>query len=268
MAVARSSANKAKIARRVVEVLDYFDDDHREATVMDIVRRYNRPQSSTSELLSSLVELGLLFKDPYSRSYTLAPRAGLIGTGGQPSLIREGCLVRLLDRIAAQTGLSVAVFGSVGLNVQVVSWRPGPRCAPAMRTALYGGLQDTLAASAAGWLLLSTVAQPRRDGIVRRLVAEATSDQVISPSELREQLDGCRERGFAAGPVGFASSAQTIAIILPGEFDQHPLAVGVVFGDESIVEPDVVLNCLNNAVADTNRQEIAPERIGPLLTAA
>ena len=47
MAVGAES-NKAKIARRVVEVLDYFDDEHPQATVMDIVRRYNRPQSSTS----------------------------------------------------------------------------------------------------------------------------------------------------------------------------------------------------------------------------
>ena len=67
MVAISGSSNKAKIAKRVVEVLDFFDDDHREATVMDIVRRYNRPQSSTSELLSSLVELGLLYKDPYSK---------------------------------------------------------------------------------------------------------------------------------------------------------------------------------------------------------
>ena len=61
MPVTSGSSNKAKIARRVIEVLEYFDDNHREATVMDIVRRYNRPQSSTSELLSSLVDLGLLY---------------------------------------------------------------------------------------------------------------------------------------------------------------------------------------------------------------
>ena len=56
----REKPNKAKIARRVIEVLDFFDDENREASVMDIVRRYGRPQSSTSELLASLVELGLL----------------------------------------------------------------------------------------------------------------------------------------------------------------------------------------------------------------
>ncbi|MBM3595769.1 MAG: helix-turn-helix domain-containing protein [Alphaproteobacteria bacterium] len=60
MAGKRSAPNKAKIARRIVEVLEFFDDGYPEATVMDIVRHYDHPKSSTSELLSSLVELGLL----------------------------------------------------------------------------------------------------------------------------------------------------------------------------------------------------------------
>ena len=33
MSAATASSNKAKIARRVIEVLEYFDDAHREATV-------------------------------------------------------------------------------------------------------------------------------------------------------------------------------------------------------------------------------------------
>src|SRR5438093_10206017 len=73
-------ANKAKTARRVIEVLEYFDEQNPHATVMDIVRRYKRPQSSTSELLASLVEMGILYKDAASRSYTPTPRAALLGS--------------------------------------------------------------------------------------------------------------------------------------------------------------------------------------------
>ena len=92
-------ANKAKTARRVVEVLEFFDEQNRHVTVMDIVRRYNRPQSSTSELLASLVDLGLLYKDPSSRSYTLTPRAAILGSMSQPSLVRDGSLSMLIDRL-------------------------------------------------------------------------------------------------------------------------------------------------------------------------
>ena len=76
--MAQVESNKAKIAKRVIEVLEFFDEDHPQATVMDIVRRFDRPQSSTSELLSSLVDLGLLHKDPCSRSYSPTPRAAML----------------------------------------------------------------------------------------------------------------------------------------------------------------------------------------------
>ena len=67
-------SNKTKIAKRVIEVFEFFDQGSPSATVMDIVRRYRRPQSSTSELLASLVEMGLLYKDMRSRSYSPTPR--------------------------------------------------------------------------------------------------------------------------------------------------------------------------------------------------
>jgi DNA-binding IclR family transcriptional regulator len=269
MPSASGSSNKAKIARRVVEVLEYFDDNHREATVMDIVRRYGRPQSSTSELLSSLVELGLLNKDPFSRSYQLTPRAALLGTAGQPAVVREGHVVRLVDRLAAQTGLSVALFGMVGLNTQIVSWRAGSRASIAATRGLYGGLQEPLSDSAAGWALLSTIAPQRCEGVLRRLNAEAADDRKFSVTDLAARLQICRASGDIRGPVGFGSPAQTVTVILPYEITEHPLAVGLVYGAEDRVNPDTLLDCINEAIRQTlSRDEAPPASVKPLLTAA
>lgn len=269
MSSASGSSNKAKIARRVVEVLEYFDDVHPEATVMDIVRRYGRPQSSTSELLSSLVELGLLHKDPFSRSYQLTPRAALLGTAGQPAVIREGHVVRLVDRLAAQTGLPVALFGMVGLKTQIVSWRAGSRASSAATRGLFGGLQEPLSDSAAGWLLLSTIAQPRCDGIIRRLNAEAAEDRKFSVAEMAARLQACRGSGNIQGPVGFGSSAQTIATILPCDMTEHPLAIGLVYGAEERVDPDSLLDCIDEAIRQIlAKVDAAPASVKPLLTAA
>jgi len=138
MPIASERSSKAKIARRVIEVLDYFDDDHQEASVGDIVLRYGRPQSSTSELLASLVELGLLHRDPYSRTYKLTARAAVIGLGGQAPVWRDGRISKLLDQLVEKTGLSVALFGMVGLNSQILTWWPATRC-PAN---VVGGLQS------------------------------------------------------------------------------------------------------------------------------
>ena len=241
----KAASNKAKIAKRVIEVLEFFDDTHREATVMDIVRRYNRPQSSTSELLSSLVDLGLLHKDPYSRSYTLTPRAALLGTAGQSGAVRDGRLVRLIDRLVAQTGLSVAVFGMVGLNAQVINSRRGVRgqdCTP------LGGTQTPLAYSAAGWLLLSTVAQQRSDGMVRRLIAEAPDDRKFAFADMTSTLHKCRDEGHARGPVGFGTKGETLCVLLPETEPGHPLAIGFVYSADAGTKAQALLDCLNDAV--------------------
>jgi DNA-binding IclR family transcriptional regulator len=254
MASKAAPSNKAKIARRVVEVLEYFDDAHHEATVMDIVRRYDRPQSSTSELLSSLVELGLLYKDPYSRTYSLTARAALLGSTGQPEPIRDGRLVRLIDRLLAQTGLTVALFARVGLKTQLLMIRNGPRVSSTISGELFAGMQAPLTESAAGLLLLSTVARPRCEGMVRRLNAEASDVAKFAFGDMMARIDGCRDRGHARGELGFgvnagSEGAAMAAALIPGQPEAHPLAVGIVHAGEHTVNAAALVEALVEATA-------------------
>ncbi len=266
---ARCSSNKAKIARRVIEVLEFFDDDHREATVMDIVRRYDRPQSSTSELLSSLVELGLLHKDPYSRSYRPTARAALLGSSGQPEMVRDGRLVRLMDRLAAQTGLSVILFSKAGLDSQIVSLRRGQR--PSLRGAreLFGGMKEPLAQNAAGWLMLSTIENSRRDGTVRRLNAEADEAGKFNHAEMMERIAQCAERNYAFGPAGYGSDADIVAGLVPRQPEGHPLVIGILLERDGKANRDALLQCMADAMRHCLPDpETAPSNVEKFPTAA
>jgi DNA-binding IclR family transcriptional regulator len=246
---AGAESNKAKIAKRVIEVLDYFDDDHPQATVMDIVRRYNRPQSSTSELLSSLVNLGLLYKDPYSRSYSLTPRAAMLGAASQPEWVRHGALTQLVDSMVAQTGLTVAVFGMVGINAQIFTLKPGSRAIGTANPAgLSCGVQDQVSNSAAGWLLLSTVPTQRRERIVRRLNAEATEDKKFCAAEMNEKLSGCASVSTVHGIAGFGTIADCACVLLPGQTEGHPLAIGFVYEPSADIDPAALIECLRDGV--------------------
>jgi DNA-binding IclR family transcriptional regulator len=257
MTTQAAAANKAKIARRVIEVLDYFDDLHREATVMDIVRRYGRPQSSTSELLSSLVELGLLTKDAHARSYSLTPRAALIGAAAQPEAIRDGRLVRMLDRLSAQTGLGTGLFAISGVNAQLISWR----CASSGRSGPYNGSQEPLCHSAAGWLLLSTIDRSRRDGILRRLNAEASDAAKFVHAELAERIEAAACDGHVTGPAGFGSPGEALAVLLPAEIAGQPLAVSIFHEDGKSINAPSLLQSARDAIercmADPKPAELA-----------
>jgi DNA-binding IclR family transcriptional regulator len=244
-----TGSNKAKIAKRVIEVLEFFDESHPQATVMDIVRRFDRPQSSTSELLSSLVDVGLLYKDPQSRSYSPTPRAAMLGCAAQPTVVRDGRLTGLIDRLAAQTGLAVAVFGMVGLKVQVYTWREGQR---PLRTAdpfaISGGQKEHLTDSAAGRLLLSTVPQARRECILRRLNAEAEEDRKFNFGEMAAALQQCHVDGQVAGAAGFHTNAQVATVLFPEQPANQPLAIGLVYEAAEQLDAAVLLETLNDAV--------------------
>jgi DNA-binding IclR family transcriptional regulator len=268
--MATVESNKAKIAKRVIEVLEFFDEEHPQATVMDIVRRFNRPQSSTSELLSSLVDLGLLYKNPCSRSYSPTPRAAMLGASVQPGLVRDGRLTGLIDRLSAQTGLGVAVFGMVGLKAQIFNWRPGKRAIRSANAAGFsGGQQEFLTDTAVGWLLLSTVAQPRRDGMIRRLNAEAAPERKFAFPEMAETVRQCRDARHANGVAGFGSIADIAAVLLPGQPENQPLAIGLVYEPSGQIDPVSLLQSLTDAVGRaTDESGSMNASVQPLLNAA
>jgi DNA-binding IclR family transcriptional regulator len=241
--------NKAKTARRVVEVLEFFDEQNRHATVMDIARRYKRPQSSTSELLAILVEMGLLYKDPNSRSFTPTPRAAMLGSQCQPSLVRDGRLSMTMDRLHALTGQGVAVLGMVGLQVQMFRWMASPQpIATSLPNALSGGVLGALSDSAAGWLLLSTLPSERREGVLRRLRAEASEERMFNPAVLRDRIENSGREGYAIGPAGFGATAQMCAVLLPTEAGERPMVVGLVHEPGQGADPQTLVAMLQKAV--------------------
>ena len=263
-------ANKAKTARRVIEVLEFFDEHRRHATVMEIARRYNRPQSSTSELLAILVEMGLLYKDPASRSYTPTPRAAMLGSVAQPSLVRDGRLSMLIDQLVAQTGLGMTLMGIVGLDTQIFRWTRGSSpVATTTPNGLSGGLRERLCDSAAGWLLLSTIAPERRDGMVRRLRAETPSDRSFNQGDLSERIHDCKRQGHVVGPVGFGAKAQICAVLLSTEPGHRPMVLGFVYEPHDRIDPSGLVTLLHKSVqACASPTSVEPEHLPSIAAAA
>lgn len=225
------ASGKAKIARRFVEVLDYFDSDDREATIMDIARRYGRPQSSTSELIYELVDLGFLYRNPGRRTYSLAPRAAFMSTAGQADILRDGRLIRMVDQASADTGLAIGIFGMTGLSSQALLWRSGSRA----KVAGHSGMQQPLSRSAAGCLLLSTVDKSRRDGMIRRLNAETAESDRLSIAEIDTRIEEGARLGYLRGRAGFGTDAEQIGVMLP-RVDQ-PMVFTASYRGEGVTDP-------------------------------
>ena len=238
--------NKTKIAKRVFEIFEFFCDNGQKATVMDIVRRYGRPQSSTSELLTSLVEMGLLYKDPRSRSYSPTPRIAALGTSAQPEIIRDGGLFILMDRLANSTGMRVALFGMVGTHVQI--FRITPAGESAANKIAYGA-SERLSASTAGLLLLSTFAPDQVARVLWRLNAESEAEQKFDIAEFKERVARFRCHGHAVGGLGFAPGVNVAATLLPRSSIRRPLAMGIILPADAEVDTKALISTMNQGIA-------------------
>src|ERR1700756_3570686 len=106
-----AASSKATMARRLIQVLQLLDDLGRPATAKEICGRGDWPDSSTRDLLAVMVECGLLYRNENGRTFQPTPRAAWLGEGAQPPFVRDGRLVRMVDALAAQAGLDVAILG-------------------------------------------------------------------------------------------------------------------------------------------------------------
>lgn len=243
-------STKAKMARRVIEVLEFFDEEQPRATVTDIARHVNRPTSSTSDLVAGLVNLGLLYRDEVTKLYSLTPHVALLGNAAQPHILRNGRLTQMIDRLSVQTGLAVAVFGMVGPTVQIFSWRHGKQILRNANPSGFGGGQlEHLCDSGVGMLLLSTVDQPRRDGMLRRLNAEASPDRKFSYAEAVAQVELLKEQRHVTGKIGFGSTADIAAVLLPDQVENQPLAIGLIYRPSGRINPSNLLESVRSAIA-------------------
>lgn len=256
-------ASKAKIARRVIEVFEYFGSNNQRVTVMDIARRYNWPQSSTSELLSSLAEMGLLYKDPISRSFSPTPRLATLGVSAQPEVIRDGRLFNYMDHLAKTTRKTVALFGMVGTHVQVFRWLSGPL----PEASVIGcGSSELLSSSSAGLLLLSALHAEQSRRMLWRLNAEAPADAKFDQTEAVERVGRFRRHGHATGAAGFVRGAQMSAVLLPRASGERPLALGVLYAQDEAIDADALVETLKHGVGRLLSQD--PDGAMPVLARA
>lgn len=233
---------KAKIAERVMEVLDYFSATNRPLTVTDIVHRYERPQSSTSELLKTLVRMGILYRDPETRTYLPTPRLATLGRCLQPEPIGSGKLFAYMDRLAQAARCGVGLFGMLGTQVQLLHWASAM---PDPTPKIFCGASTRLSSSAAGLLLLSALGSDRASKVLWRLHAEAARpSERFDLAEARQTVTQFERSGRGIGPSGFSADTQVAAILLPGFAGERSLALGAVYPSNDGLDPLAMLTTL------------------------
>jgi DNA-binding IclR family transcriptional regulator len=240
---------KCKSARRTIEILEYMSLNRNGITVMDVARTLGIPQSTTSELLAALVDIGIAAKDATSRYYYATPRLAAIGITSQPSQINNNKFLERMEGIAVRTGHLIGLFGINEANIQPY-WVSGLRAGAnkeieSVRTevdpaALFENSTKHLASGAVGQTLLSSLECDRSTRILWRIRSEVGDHEKFSHNDLCDLVQSIREQGYASGASGFGMELGATAVALPSAYGPYPLAVAAFYPSTSLIDPDAL----------------------------
>jgi len=233
---------KIKSADRVLEILEMFDGSRDVVTVMDVARSLQYPQSSTSELLGSLVRHGYLSRDRFERTYRPTARVALLGAWVQPNLFRDGRLLPMMDELHDDSGDPVILASIVGVTLKHL--HAVGRANPGLRS----GSEHHVLHSPFGRTILSMSQREYLRKLIHRLNAESAEPLRVRYDELTPALDAIRARGYAVGALDGEWSA--VCVLLPQTAEQERLTLGIAMRTAELDERlEGAVRLLRGAVA-------------------
>lgn len=240
-----SAATPVKSALRVLELLEFFAEWRRPASVKEIAQSLGFPQSSTSVLLKSLKESGYFDHDPRTGMYAPNVRLSLATGWIEEQLYSEQSLLRMMERVLAETGHTVMIGTRQGVHVRYLHVLQATRAGSFQSKS---GLLRPLFRSATGKMLLTTL--PERD--IGRLLRQANAQEkeVAQHVGIEQALADRRQALVEGHAISWGTSvagAAAVAVLLPGS---EPMTLSLGGPIEEIrSERDALLQVLHRAIA-------------------
>jgi len=214
-----------KSAGRVLEILEFFSEIRRPATVDEVCKALSYPQSSTSVLLRSMQQLGYLAFDPVHRGYHPTVRVAILGGWLNEALAPKGSVTNIMEELRRRTGETIILALQNGIYAQYASILLGT--SPERIYIRIGALKP-ICRAAVGKALLAGKSRSEIALLVRRINAEAdTPEDHVDVAALLEDIAHFRQRGFTRSLGSVRPLRDVIATTLFVPEGQPPLAIGV-----------------------------------------
>ena len=239
-----------KSVRRVFELYELFDERRGAVTLTDVMRRFNYPPSSASELLKSMVELGYL--DYYKADGTYMPTMRMTS---KVSWV-EGALFGRSTILQAMSNIHALCEETVSLGVQSDLYAQYIHQIPTRLSHPYPRMRQTirpLGLFGLGWILLSAQSDEQIDATVRRInYVGRPKEEWVDLDFLMEQINRIREDGYVYSRNRLPG-AGFLGMMLPeSPRDSRRFVLGVNGPLERLDQKkDVILSGLKDVIAAT-----------------
>lgn len=204
-----------------LDLLEYFAQTKKPASLREIEQHFGWPRSSTYNILSTLVERGYMYEPARRGGYYPTPRwqrmADTIVTADGLS----AQLFSLLSVLSEETGETAAVAAAsatYALYLDVVE------SSSAIRYTGHPGARIPIHASASGRALLSLYTPAERKGIFRRLnFVQYGPNALMNANEVEAEIQASLKRGWFQSLNEY--SADLASVALPVKVDERRLAI-------------------------------------------
>lgn len=217
--------SQVKSATRAIEILDFFKRIKEPCGMSEIAQALGYPQSSTTVLLKTLVNLGYLNFDRVERLYFPTPKVTALGDWIPRALFGSTRVLEAMHDVHAATGETVSINTRNDIYLQYVQIIQSIH---AMRFHVDEGTLRFLTHSVVGWVLLSTLPDEKIDNIVRRTnIAIAKPAERVRVEKIMTEVEKIRAQGYGyTENLPFLGGA-TLCVLLPVTIQNQPVALGL-----------------------------------------
>ncbi|MDA9392223.1 hypothetical protein WN73_16800 [Bradyrhizobium sp. CCBAU 45394] len=202
-----------KSARRVIEIMEFFDRKRRALGLKEICEALDYPVSSGAAMLKSLMLLGYLEYDRVTRTYLPTMRIAVLGRWVADQLFNEFKMLPLMDDLRERTRETIILGTQSEIRAQYVHVLRSPQ--PLSYSAEPGSLRP-LTRSGVGLVLLSTKSDAEIDTLVYRSnYDEANRARRVALKEVMEKVTVIRKQGYFFSRHLYTEGVGVIAMPLP-----------------------------------------------------
>ncbi|MGB3067294.1 MAG: IclR family transcriptional regulator [Ottowia sp.] len=235
-----------KQAQQVIELLEFFAQRQRPATLADVTEHFGWPRSSAFNLLTTLAASGYLYEPKPRLGYYPSSRWSVIVDrirAGEPVPEEVHALLVELAELSGETVALTAASGPNALFIDVVESRH------AVRYTAAPGKVVPLHASATGRALLSQRTAAERESMLRKAQFTAyTPNTPMSAAVIEEEIARAGGRGWFIGHAEFSVGLTGVALSLP--MDHRAFAILIAGPAERIGDRAEALAKQARAIAD------------------
>lgn len=236
-----------KSARRIFEVLEYFEDVKRPVSLKEVATKCDYPTSSAAALLKSMAMLGYLFYDSYNRTYMPTMRIAQMGRWLDAGLFGDSAILALVDFVHKDLDELVSISTQSDLHAQYIHCL---QTSKRLRFEVKPGDVRPLAISGIGRTMLSGHTDVEIARLMRRINAVCPPEERIELNALMKIINGIRRDGYMFSKHIIVQDAGVIAMLLPRRDFGRDLVLGVG-GPVSRLEErhDEILACMRERIA-------------------